>query len=77
MIPEFVANLFWDVKKESVDIGKHSFFIIRRVLDYGNVASLAWLRKTYSEDLIKKVVQSKRGLQHKTLVFWEEYFENI
>ncbi|MCK4527359.1 hypothetical protein KAW18_08300 [candidate division WOR-3 bacterium] len=77
MIPEFVSKLFWDVKKESVDTQKHSLFIIRRVLDYGDAASLAWLRKTYSENLIKKVIQSKRGLQHKTLIFWEKYYENI
>jgi len=77
IIPESVTNLFWDVKKEGIDVKKHSLFIIRRVLDYGDVASLNWLRKTYPEDLIRKVVRNKRGLHRKTIIFWEKYYENI
>jgi len=72
-----VKNLFWDIKKESVDIQKHSLFIIKRVLDYGDISSLKWLRRTYSEDLIKQVVHRKRGLHPKTINFWEKYYENI
>ena len=74
MIPVFVTKLFWDIKKESVDTERHSAFIIKRVLDYGNVDALIWLRKTYADNLIKKVVQNKRGLHHKTLTFWEKYY---
>ena len=74
MIPDSVSKLFWDVKKECVNVEKHSSFIIRRVLDYGDPTALAWLRKTYPDELIKKIVQNKRGLEHKTLVFWERYY---
>lgn len=73
-IPEFVTKLFWDVKRECVDIEKHPFFIIRRVLDYGDVKAITWLRKTYPDELIKKVVYNKRGLEHKTREFWNRYY---
>ncbi len=72
-IPEYVKHLFWDVKKEDIDIKKHSLFIIKRVLDYG----IKWLLKTYPEDLIKKVIHKKRGLHPKTINFWEKHYENI
>ena len=77
MLPDFITKLFWDVKKETIDITKHSSFIIRRILDYGDVRELNWLRKTYSDEIIKNVIRSKRGLHHKTLVFWETYYENL
>lgn len=77
IIPEYVRNLFWDVKKEDIDIKKHSSFIIKRVLDYGNAVSLKWLFKTYPEDLIKEVIHNKRGLHPKTINFWEKHYENI
>ncbi len=76
-IPEYVKHLFWDVKKEDIDIKKHSPFIIKRVLDYGNAASLKWLFKTYPEDLIKEVIYNKRGLHPKTINFWEKHYENL
>ena len=73
-IPACVQKLFWDVKKETVDINLHSGFIIRRVLDFGDAVSLNWLRKTYSEETIKHIVKTERGLAHKTIVFWFRYY---
>jgi len=74
-IPEYVKKLFWDVKKEDVDIEKHSTFIIKRVLDYGDVSSVKWLLKIYPDYLIKKVIHNKKGLHPKTINFWEKHYE--
>jgi hypothetical protein len=73
-IPSYVRRLFWDVRKETVEIDRHAQFIIRRVLDYGDARSLNWLRRTYSDDELKEVVKTERGLAHKTVVFWKTYF---
>ncbi|MDH5187133.1 MAG: hypothetical protein OEZ20_06960 [candidate division WOR-3 bacterium] len=72
--PPFVISLFWDVRKGTVDIERHSPFIIRRVLNFGDVAALNWLRKTFHEDRLEQVVKTKRGLTPKTLAFWTTYF---
>jgi len=77
MIPEYVLKLFWDAKKSSIDIEKHSSYIIKRVLDFGDVPAVNWLLKTYPQELIKKIVNKKRGLHPKTITFWERHFENI
>lgn len=74
-IPEYTYQLFWDVDKSDIDINKHSNFIIRRVLDYGDTRAINWLRRTYSEQLIRNVINNKRGLLHKTLVFWTTYYK--
>jgi len=74
-IPGHVSQLFWDIKKESIDVKKHSAFIIKRILDYGDEKSLLWLRRTYKDALIKKVVKNKRGITEKTIEFWRAYYE--
>ncbi len=73
-LPECVRRLLWDVRVETVDIKRHSRFIIRRVLDFGDPAAVKWLRKTYPDDTIKQVVAEKRGLALKTLAFWTAYY---
>lgn len=74
-IPDYIQKLFWDVKKEDLEINRHADFIIRRVLDFGNVKALNWLRKTYPPFRIQEVIKKKRGLAPKTLTFWTEYFK--
>ncbi|MEK9149557.1 MAG: hypothetical protein AAB267_05865, partial [Candidatus Desantisbacteria bacterium] len=32
-----IKRLFWDVDKDSVDIDQHRFYIISRIIDYGNI----------------------------------------
>jgi len=75
VIPDYIQNLFWDVRKETVDVNRHSQFIIRRVLDFGDVAAINWLRRTYPDNLLKQVIKTGRGLAHKTIVFWRDYFD--
>ena len=69
-----VRRLLWDVDPDSVDVNRHGRFLIRRVLDFGDVASVNWLRRTYSDAEIKDAIADGRGLAHKTFVFWETYF---
>lgn len=73
-IPPFVTSLFWDVRKGTVDLNRHSTFIILRVLNFGDVAALNWLRKTYHDDKLEQVVKAKKGLTPKTLAFWTTFF---
>jgi len=73
-IPLSIISLFWDVRRGTADIVRHSTFIILRVLDFGDVAALNWLRKTYRDDVLEQVVKTKRGLMPKTLAFWTAYF---
>ncbi|MCX7785982.1 MAG: hypothetical protein N2201_07185 [candidate division WOR-3 bacterium] len=74
-IPDYIYKLFWDFNKSDVDINRHANFIIRRVLDYGECKAINWLRQTYSDELIKNVINNKRGLLDKTLIFWRTYYK--
>jgi len=73
-IPAEVRRLFWDVRPETVDVERHRKWLIRRVLDWGDVPALKWLRQVYGDDALKQVVAENRGLARKTHVFWVTYF---
>jgi len=76
-IPKDIQHLFWDTKKDTVDIELHAQYIIRRILDFGDAKAINWLRRTYPDTLIRKVVQTKRGLADKTVVFWTEHYRQL
>ena len=73
-VPEFLRAYFWDVEFEELQIKKNAFFVIKRVLDRGNLSDIRWLIKTYGKDEIKKVVMETRDLARPTGNFWADIF---
>ena len=71
-VPEFLRSYFWDVAFEELRVKKHSFLIIKRVLDRGNLRDIRWLIKTYGRDAIKKVIMETRDLARPTGNFWAD-----
>lgn len=71
-IPEFLRSHFWDVKFEDLEIERHSFLVIKRVLDRGNLRDIRWLISTYGKDAIKKVVMETKDLARPTGNFWAD-----
>ena len=71
-LPEFLRSYFWDVKFEEIEIEKNAFFIIKRVLDRGNLTDIRWLLKIYGKDEIGRVVMSTIDLARPTGNFWAD-----
>ncbi len=74
MIPEKVRRLFWDTDKDRVDIQKHRAYIIRRIMDYGDVEDVRWMLAAYSGEDIVEVLKKSRGLSRKSGYFWGNHF---
>ncbi len=74
IISERIKRLFWDVDKDSVDMEKHRSYIIRRIMDFGNMDAVNWMLTAYTPDEIIKVVKKSRGLSRKSATFWSVYF---
>ncbi len=71
-LPQFFRSYFWDVEFEKLEIKKNAHFIIKRVLDRGDLSDIRWLLKTYGKDEIKKVVMGTRDLARPTGNFWAD-----
>ena len=73
-IPPNIKRLFWDVDKDRVDVKKHRFYIIKRIMDFGNVEEVRWMMKNYTPEDIIEVLRKSRGISRKSAYFWSAYF---
>jgi len=69
-LPFFLRKYFWDVDFNSLDLGENSFFVINRLLEYGDIKVISWLFKHTKRKQIGEVIKKSRELSPKTLNFW-------
>jgi len=65
----FSNHLFWDVRKEDVDMDKHVEFIVKRVLEYGLLEDWKLIRSYYGLAKIVDVAKKMRSLEPRALAF--------
>lgn len=70
MIPQYLRTLFWDTDLDTFNPAKFPQYTITRVLEYGDRDAVAWLRETFRETEIVKVLRSERRLSRKSANFW-------
>jgi len=68
------VSLFWDVDRTTLDLHKHARFIVRRILEFGDLDDLQWALEQYGREYIASVAASARGLDPKSANFWRNYF---
>jgi len=69
-LPKFLQSCFWDIDFEKLDFQKYPYFVIERILEYGNKKDVDWLAKNFPKDTIKKTIISSRSLSPKSANFW-------
>ncbi len=66
----FPPALFWDVDLATIDLKRHSRFVIERVLQFGRPEDIRWLLATYATAEIEATVRASRRLDRRTGSFW-------
>jgi hypothetical protein len=74
LIPGRIQRLFWDTEKKAVDLRAHRFYVIHRIMDYGDPGDVRWMLAVYSSAEIIEVVKKRRGLSRKSSFFWGNHF---
>jgi len=69
-LPSFLKKYFWNVDFTKLDLEKDSFFVITRILEYGDIKDLCWLFKKVERKQIEEVIIKSRELSPKTANFW-------
>ena len=64
----FSPTLFWDAAQ--IDPERHAWYVIARVLDFGDMADVHRLREIYGDEQIARVVRCRRGLSPRTGKYW-------
>ena len=75
MIPSSLQTLFWDTDLENFSPEAYPDYTILRVLEFGDLPAVTWLRQTFSEAEIRRVLSSERRLSEKSANFWALVYE--
>ncbi|MGH9782770.1 MAG: DUF6922 domain-containing protein [Terriglobia bacterium] len=70
MIPQGLTPLFWDIRLDQFDPKAYPDYTIFRVLEYGNRDAVSWLKQTFDENEIRRVLCAERRLSRKSANFW-------
>lgn len=70
MLQESFRPLFWDVDLTTFNPAEFPQYTIERVLELGNEDAVAWLRRTFSQDLIVTALRASRQLSPRSANFW-------
>jgi len=62
LIPERVKRLFWDVNRAEVSPGRHKAYVIRRIIEFGDLDDVRWMLDTYPRDEIIRVLKKSKGI---------------
>ena len=68
-IESFSKHLFWDVKKDKLNMENNKFYIIGQVLEHGKYMDWQLIYKYYGLTQITEVAKNMRSLDKKTLAF--------
>lgn len=74
MLPKKIRKFFWEYDGIEIDIQKNWFFIIERLLEYGDSEAVRWVFEHFDQSQLVEVVKSSRNLSRKTASMWQNYF---
>lgn len=74
-LPTQANDLFWDIDFSKLNYSKNASFIIKRVLDRGNVKTVNWLLKKFTKNEIKKTILTSRDISQKTANLWADIYK--
>lgn len=70
MVPSHLQTLFWDADVDTFVPEAYPDYTIFRVLEFGDEAAVSWLRHTFPETEIRRVLSTERRLSKKSANFW-------
>lgn len=70
MVPQHLHSLFWDVNLNNFDPLAYPDYTIGRVLELGDDQAVAWMKATFPETEIKRVIATEQRLSRKSANFW-------
>jgi len=70
VIPQHLCQFFWDIDPTDFDPAEYPQYTIGRVLEFGDQEALEWLKGTFSQESIKRVIYAERRLSHRSATYW-------
>jgi hypothetical protein len=69
-LPQFLKRYFWDTDFAGLHLPERAYYVIERVVEYGDDAAIHWLKETFANEAIAQVVRESRAISHRTANLW-------
>ena len=69
-LPGFLKPFFWESALAQIHPRRHWFYIIERLIEYGDDRAIHWLKQHYSSKQIAEVVRTSRAISRNTANLW-------
>jgi hypothetical protein len=66
---------FWETEFSKINLKENSRYVIERILEFGDEASVQWLFSHYSRDEIKRALKGSKNISKKSRNFWSLILE--
>lgn len=73
---EKLRRYFWDTDFSALDTEKDKRFIIERILELGDEAAVAWMKKEFKKQELFEVLRKARSISKKSRHFWDLVLKN-
>ncbi|MEK7617665.1 MAG: hypothetical protein AAB410_00805 [Patescibacteria group bacterium] len=67
---KFRQSLFWDIRSPVLNPIQYKYYIVERILDYGDDREIKWMWNYYPKNLIHKIAKNARVLRPQTRPLW-------
>ncbi|MGB2762177.1 MAG: hypothetical protein WBC21_01400 [Minisyncoccales bacterium] len=74
-MPKFLSKYFWDIDFNRFTKDKYPYFVIERILEFGDESAIRWLKENFNETQIKQALFRKRGFSQKSANYWALIFD--
>jgi len=74
MIPRHLYPLFWDVNLDDFNATDYPDYTIGRILELGDEHAVKWMKQTFLEADIKRVLATDQTLSRKSANFWASVY---
>lgn len=72
-IPGFLSKYFWDVDFKTLG-ANDTFFMIERILEYGDERAMKWILDNFSKMQIKQVLSKRKSFSKRSANYWSLIF---
>lgn len=68
--PKFLKEYFWDIDFEKLDIENHHFYVITRILNYGDKKAIQWMNRHFDKSEQIQTLCVRRDMSLQSANFW-------
>ena len=74
MVPQHFRLLFWDIRTDTFVPTDYLRYTIARVLEHGDAAALAWVKRLFTDAQIVETIRTSRSLSRHAARHWARVY---